>query len=231
MSPLHYIIFHPDYAREQLKVQADAIINGHKENWKGTIWIDEQKGNEDPYIFHSNWLYSYCHATQIKRNSDEYNSFVTENSCLFFCSGDAIDKDYLQFDTVFIVGKVTKWFNDYVTIPVEFESHNKNNKSELWRRHFRFPSLGIHKGKYTYVSKNWNGVDELYSYLPLTKEKARVIFPIEELPNKLEIKIKEKRFGKRPVPLDEEENNKILELLNKYSVTKVISNIVKQNTV
>jgi len=154
-----------------------------------------------------------------------------ENSYLFFCSGDSVDIDYLQFDTVFNVGKVTKWFKDCQTIPKEFESHNKNNKSELWRRHFRFPSLGIHRGKYTYVSKNWNGIDESYSFLPISNEKQRVLFSIEELPNDLKNKIKEKRFGKRPVPLLEEEKNKILELLNKYSLVKVISNIIKQNTV
>lgn len=231
MNPLHYIIFHPDYAREQLKVQADAIINGEKRTWKGTIWIDEQRGNEDPYIFNSNWLYSYCHATQIKRNSNGYDSYVMQNSYLFFCNGDSVDKDYLQFDTVFNVAKVTKWLDDCKTVPSEFSIHNKNNKSELWRRHFRFPSLGIHKGKYTYLSKNWSELDDSYSFLPISKEGERVIFSIKELPIELINKIKGKRFGKYPVPLTEEEKNIILELLNKYSEVKVISNIVKQNKV
>ncbi len=230
MNPLHYIIFHPDYAREIIEVQAKAIVKGIVESWQGMIWIDEQKGNEDPYVFHSNWLYSYCHATQIKRNPNVYNSYVKENSYLFFCSGDFIDKGYLQFDTVFNVKKVTKWFGDNKTIPKEFENHNKNNKSELWRRHFRFPSLGIHIGKYTYVSKIWNGIDKSYSFLPISKEKERVFFSLEELPDDLKNKIKEKRFGKYPVPLTEEEKNNILELLDRYCSIKVITDIIKINT-
>jgi len=72
MTPLHYIIFHPDYAREKLEIKADAIINGNKENWQGFIWIDEQKGNEDPPMFFTQIGYTHI-VTQPKLNGMPMN--------------------------------------------------------------------------------------------------------------------------------------------------------------
>lgn len=230
MNALHYIIFHPDYAREKIEVKAKILLYNKVKDWQGSIWVDETKGNEDPYVFHTNWLYSYCHATQIKRQPNENEPFVKEDSFLFFCNGDSVDNDYLQFDTVFKIDRITHWYDDGMKIPKEFESHYKNNKSELWRRHFRFPSVGIHKGKYTYVGKIWDGIDNSYSFLPISMENERVLFHIEELPEDLRNKIIEKRKGKYPISLIDEEKEIILDLIERRCFIKVIKDIVKLNS-
>jgi hypothetical protein len=169
MIPIHYLIFHPDRARQRTEVQAKALINNQPVDWQGYVWVDRPGGNEDPFMFSDQWLYSYCHATQLRRQSRSNAAYVKAGSHLFFCSGDAADNGLIQLDTIFVVGHIAEWPSSQEGLPVEFESHYMNSDSELWQRHFRYPFIGQHEGKYTYVSRHWSDGETEYSFLPVSK--------------------------------------------------------------
>jgi len=156
MLPLHYVIFHPDYVREKLIIQGRAIRHNYIDDWQGTVWLDKDDGgNEDPYVLSKRWIYSYCHATQLRRKPSLKFSYVTTGSYLFFCSGDAANRGQLQVDTVFFVDTVAVW-PERKGLPDLYGPHFENRQSDLWNRHFKFAFLrGHHEGKYTYVAKNW----------------------------------------------------------------------------
>lgn len=94
-SKANYIIFHPDYARDQVKVTGEAIVgNRLQRKWKGDIWVDAiGNGNEDPFVFNSGWIYSYCHASQLRRRVSE--NYLQKDSWLVFCSGDSANRGIL----------------------------------------------------------------------------------------------------------------------------------------
>ena len=40
-SEAHYIVFHPDYARQKVRVNATALISGSlNTSWRGEIYVD-----------------------------------------------------------------------------------------------------------------------------------------------------------------------------------------------
>jgi hypothetical protein len=215
VPPLHYIIFHPDYAREKLIIKGRAIINnGMPESWTGAVWVDAAGGNEDPFVLCENWLYSYCHATQLRRTPSSKRSYVMEGSYLFFCSGDAANRGELQVDTVFVVGHVARWPRDGQGLPSEFQEYYQDTNSDLWNYHFRFPFSGQHEGIYTYVAKAWSRDAEDYSFLPIHVSGSRVGFSLDTLTRALKKTIQDKVYGKRPVPMEENDKNEILKSLS-----------------
>ncbi|MBE9200880.1 MULTISPECIES: hypothetical protein [unclassified Nodularia (in: cyanobacteria)] len=108
MKPLHYLIFHPDYARKKTEVQGKALIKNQLTDWQGSVWVDQPHGNEDPFVFSQMWLYSYCHATELRRKPVSKKAYLKAGSYLFFCSGDAANKRIIQPDTVFVVDHAAK---------------------------------------------------------------------------------------------------------------------------
>ena len=229
MKPLHYIIFHPDYAREKTLVQAQVLIKHKPELWKGYVWVDEPEGNEDPYVFSERWIYSYCHATQLKRKPNPNTPYVKEGSYLFFCSGDAANRCILQLDTVFVVDHVAEWPDNHQGLPDEFMEHYRNNISELWRRHFKYPFHGFHRGRYTYISKHWFDEEEMYSFLPISETGQRVAFELSSLQPSLRRKIEAKVYGKYPVPLSENEKEGILQLTLSETSIQVVGEVAREN--
>jgi hypothetical protein len=225
MPPLHYIIFHPDYAREKLIIKGRAIINGMPENWTGAVWVDRTGSNEDPFVLCENWIYSYCHATQLRRTPSLRLPYVMEGSYLFFCSGDAANRGELQVDTVFVVGHVAKWPRDIQGLPSEFQGHYEDTNSDLWNYHFRFPfsgQSGQHEGIYTYVAKAWSRDADDYSFLPIDVRGSRVSFSLDDLSRDLKEAIQDKVYGKRPVPIGENDKNEILKSILSLASLKVI---------
>jgi hypothetical protein len=227
MEPLHYLIFHPDYARQKTEVYGQALINNQVTDWKGQVWVDSPGGNEDPFVFSQRWLYSYCHATQLRR-SPRNAPYVTEGSYLFFCSGNAADKGAIQLDTVFVVDYSANWPNNRQGLPEEFQQDYKNTKSDLWERHFKYAFLGHHEGIYTYVSKQWFDSKGEYSFLPISQNGERVAFKLNALTPDLQLIIKDKIRGKYPVPLNEEQKIELLELTLSLATVQVIGSLARQ---
>lgn len=222
MDKANYVIFHPDYARQSVEVSARALEKGKlKNNWKGEIWVDEiKKGNEDPFVFTDNWLFSYCHASQLRRNPS--NCYLQEGSWLIFCSGNSANDGFLKVDTVFEIGKVHLWRrNEGLKLPIDFRDHMNNSRSELWRRHFKFPFHGIHKGvTHTYEAK----IGDANSFLPITNnERTQIDF--EELPKELEKKVSNKVWGKYPVLIDDYETKIIIKKLKEKAEILVVGKI------
>lgn len=229
MQPLHYLIFHPDYGRKKTEVQGKALIDDQLTDWQGNVWVDEPCGNEDPFVFSERWLYSYCHATQLRRKPMCQDAYVTAESYLFFCSGDAANKNTIQIDTVFVVDHAAKWPDNQQGIPEDFQQDYQNTKSELWERHFKYPFLGQHTGKYTYVSKQWFDSKDKYSFLPISQTGDRVEFNLGLLTPDIQSKIKEKVKGKRPVSLNEEQKTELLDITLSLTNIQFIGSLKRQN--
>lgn len=229
MDKAHYIIFHPDNARQQTTVHATAMVQGQVlKNWKGNIYVDRiGVGNEDPFVFNDPWLYSYCHASQLRRNFRQDNNYLQSGSKIFFVSGQQADNGLLTIDTVFLIGNVQPWDNKpSLQLPIKYQKHFQDNKSILWRRHFRFPFHGTHDTvSHTYEADLWSKSKPDYSFLPLDESNERVSFPFDKLPNDLLKKITKKVKGKYPVLLTEDEMNNIRIQIEKRVTTKVLSKI------
>lgn len=227
MRPQHYLIFHPDRAREKAEVQAKALIGDQLVDWQGHVWVDKPNGNEDPFVFSENWIYSYCHATQLRRNLRSNSAYVKAGSYLFFCSGDAANNGVIQLDTIFVVDHVAKWPNNQKELPEEFKEHYRNNDSDLWLRHFRYPFYGCHKGKYTYVSKHWFDAKAEYSFLPIAKSGDRVAFDVDKVTRDLQRNIVANTYGKYPVLVSEEEKAELLRNVLSLTVVQVIGGLTR----
>lgn len=230
MHPLHYLIFHPDLARQRTEIQGRALIDNKLVNWQGYVWVDRPGGNEDPFVFSEKWLYSYCHATQLRRKPRSNAEYLKAGSHLFFCSGDAANNGFIQLDTIFVVDHVAEWPGRHQGLPGEFEQHYMNNDSEVWHRHFRYPFIGQHEGRYTYVSRHWSDGENEYSLLPVSKSGDRVTFQIGNVSPDLQSKIITNTHGKYPVMLEEGHKTELLEKTLSLTHIKVIGSLIRPST-
>lgn len=171
-----YIIFHPH--RTPFRVEGIASISGAAEQpWCGTIYADRSHPkfttNEDPFLWTAPWLYSYCHATQLRREARQGRDVVDKGSRLFFCNGRDAQEGKLTIDTVFVVRRAHKWPKVGESPPTDLTRRlREDSASNL--RHFRHGMRAEgkrrHSGKYTYEA-NHEGPDR--SFLPLD-EKGNV---------------------------------------------------------
>ncbi len=228
MSKAHYIIFHPEYARQHIIVQAIALVQGQVlKNWSGKIYVDQiGVGNEDPFVFCDPWLYSYCHASQLRRNF-RIDSCLQAGSKIFFASGQHANNGLLTIDTVFLVGDVQLWKgNPELQLPVKYQKHFQNNNSILWRRHFRFPFYGSHDTvSHTYEAELWQENKSEFSFLPLDEAQERVSIPFGNFSGQLLNKISGKVKGKYPVLITDIETIEIATQIENKEVIKVLRDI------
>jgi hypothetical protein len=164
-----YIIFHP--RRSTFRVEGIASVQQAVERqWVGTIHADPSHPdfgeNEDPYVWDTQWLYSYCHATQLRRNFNKRTAFVDIGSRLFFCENKDARNGKLTIDTVFVVGERHVW-ESVGAVPPKSIPGAIDERSEVYQRHFRHGINevgGGHRGKYTYTASHQ---DPKRSFLPL----------------------------------------------------------------
>lgn len=231
MDQAHYIIFHPDKARQAINAKATVIENGQvNTTWEGKICVDSiDNGNEDPFVFSDPWLYSYCHATQLRRNFREDGSYLQKDSVIFFVSGDCANKERLTIDTVFGIENALRWTKKpELTLPIKFRGINED--SPLWKRHLKFPFCGQHASvTHTYEARHHTDqdteVEALFSFLPIAKNGNRVTIPFGELTKELVAKINKKISGKYPVLLTEAEMKTIFQLIKNSAATKVLKDV------
>lgn len=231
MDKAHYIIFHPDKARQAINAKATVIENGQvNTTWEGKICVDSiDNGNEDPFVFSDPWLYSYCHATQLRRTPREDGIYLQKESVIFFASGDCANKAHLTIDTVFVIENALRWTKKpKLALPIKFRGINEG--SPLWKRHLRFPFSGQHASvTHTYEARHYTDqeteVEDPFSFLPIGKDGKRVTIPFSELTTELVAKINKKIRGKYPVLLSCYEKQQIYQLIETKAVTKVIGNI------
>lgn len=190
-QPLHYIIFHPE--RKEYEASGEAVVLGRQVvNWRGIVWTDPFRrkagSNEDPFVWGSEeWLYSFCHASQLRRKPSSTEPHVMAGSYIFFCETPAAKlHDTLKLDTVFVVSRVEHWMSPGRAVPARYTHHQKAGQSEAWLRHFRHGmrplNMKRHVGEYAYAAVT-NGV----SYLPLGKDGLPVSLAIASvLPSRLD---------------------------------------------
>jgi hypothetical protein len=227
----HYIIFHPESKRQIIDAKASAIENGQVNTaWEGKIYVDRiNNGNEDPFVYTHPWLYSYCHATQLRRNFRKDNNYLQNDSVIFFVSGDCANKRHLTIDTVFVIENALTWTKKpKLALPIKFQGINEG--SPLWKRHLRFPFCGQHASvTHTYEARHYTDqdteVEAPFSFLPIAKNGNRVTIPFGELTKELVAKINKKIRGKYPVLLTEAEMRTLFQLTKNIAATKVLKDI------
>jgi hypothetical protein len=211
------------------------IHNNLVEQWEGDIWSDKPPDNEDPFVFSEPWVYSYCHATELKRAIQRKGDYVEKGSYLIFCNGQAAEKGIIEIDTVMVVDLVARWICDpsknHLELPNEFKHLFSDDNSILWTRHLKFPfenppqHRNLDKGMYSYISKMWGEQDSDYSYLPLGSDGKRATFAINNLTNTLQDLINSKILGKRPVQLNATQLEEVRGNLEKVTITKVVRRV------
>lgn len=225
---IHYIIFHPENQRQIQNVSAISLVsNTINHNWQGNIYVDKIRfENEDPYVFNDPWIYSYCHASQLRQSPNHHLGNIQGGSWLIFVSGQYADNGILIIDTCYLVDNIHPWIHNPLTLPVQFQYLHNDLHNDLWTRHFKFPFLGQHTGvKNTFTAKLWDNISEDYSFLPYNSCGDRISFPISRLTIDLANKIKGKIWGKYPVDLLDNEISEILEIIDELTQTKVLKNI------
>ncbi|WP_345080152.1 hypothetical protein [Nemorincola caseinilytica] len=210
-------------------MNATTLVAGHLNTaWIGDVYVDAiGNGNEDPYVFHDPWLYSYCHASQLRRNIRP-DSFLQKGSVMIFVSGQEANNDRLTIDTFFVVGDIQKWNGqDSPELPAKFSDHHNNSGSALWQRHFKFPFEGSHiRVSHTYEAEQWVYGKELFSFLPLSANGGRTTIQFDNIDVALRNKIKSKVKGKYPVLLEDADLKILTALIETNTVTKVLKDIV-----
>lgn len=223
----NYIIFHPDFKREEVAVEAISLVDNElKLEWNGNIQVDKRGvGNEDPFVFRNPWVYSYCHASQLRRNERKDNTHLQVGSIIIFVSGQKANKCTLCIDTIFVVGKVQKWGENPLSVPISYQN-DKKSQTELWKRHLQFPFNGVHENvSHSYEAELWEEGKDSFSYLPYNKNKESVSLNFSDIADNIRIKIKDKVKGKYPVLLTNVEINEILKLIENQAYIKVVKNI------
>ena len=203
------------------------------ENWRGRIYVDKiGQTNEDPYIFHDPWLYSYCHASQLRRVHTN-GSHLQIGSWLFFVSGQAAEQGVLAFDTIFLIGALQPWRSPSPTeprLPAKYQYLMQDQNNPLYTRHLGSPFEYIdrnnnpaHGGvKFTYEADLWKLGKSQYSFLPLSAEMQKTAIPFLELTDTLRSKIIKNVDGKRPVDLIQTEQLEISSLLRQRTEIQVL---------
>ena len=190
MKKANYIISHPP--RETIIAEA-TIMNKKNEiiqEWRGPIFVDNvDNRNEDPFVFSNPCIYSYCHASQLRRNK-RHDSFLQKGSIIVFVNGADADKNILTIDTVFIVEDVLQWRHFYKQrqgLAIEYVSVRGTDCS-LWGRHFRFPFPPFYAHKnvtHSYEAKLWDREETNYSFLPLNEDGTNISISFSELDTNL----------------------------------------------
>ena len=223
MTKAHYIIFHPDNQRNNIKISATAIVNGVvNKQWIGNVYVDKlNDGNEDPFVFVNPWLYSFCHASQLRRKTRSDN-YLQKGSWLLFSSGNEANEGRLTFDTIFLIAAIQTWFDKPLDLPLKYRDIPRNNTSELWK----FPFHGIHSGvTHTYEAELWATSKNKFSFLPLDNNDSRVTIPFNALNSTTLKKIVKNVKGKYPVLLTTGEIFEILNVIEQRVKTKVVKDI------
>jgi hypothetical protein len=213
-----YIVFHPDKQRISIEVTAKIIRQDRiEDNWCGYVRVDSIGGNQDPWCRAIPWLYSYCHATQLKRSA------MGAGDVIFFVSGDSANEGVLVFDTVFVVKERHDWVSG---MPPTKLLKKYPKVSEGWKRHLIFgaPSLKCceHTGRYTFEAQGHEKTFSKFSYLPITNLCEPVSFSFDRLSSSVEKKLKAKTKGKYPVELTSAEATEVYQMVENLAKIKVI---------
>lgn len=176
----------------------------------GNVYHDSFSGNQDPYLWNEQFLHSFCHITQIRKDVGQVN---------FWCSGDTYPNfEKLFCDLVFKVASIHKW-TDRNSIS---EKDSLVDNEQTYEHHYKWvrqhPFKGEKRPKMRVTLKACmansfqpqNERQELIDIVPFLSKKG---ITIDQLRNLISIKSKgNTAFPSRPFKLDD----KIAEELYKF---------------
>jgi len=179
----------------------------------GKVYHDSFFGNQDPYIWSSPFLHSFCHITQIKKAVDQIN---------FWCSGDTYPNfEKLYCDLVFKVATVHEWSDRNSISKTDPIVDNKQsyNHHYRWVRQHLFKSKKRPKKRITLKAckelsfKPQNEKQELIDIIQFLSKKG---ITIKQLRSSISMNSKgNAAFPSRPFELDEKIAVELYEFLLK----------------
>lgn len=178
--------------------------------------------NEDPFVWtRKPWLFSYCHATQLRRGTRSDETHLQQGSRLFFCEGgEEARKGRLRIDTVFTVAKVHVWPEQGRVAPPGLAAE----QDARWQRHLGH-GIGdqpVHIGRCTYEATNPSGGD---SFMPLAADGRPVLLAVRSVLPGLSKKVPERNPPGRssyPLMLQQPEADDLLRHCNEAAVKRVV---------
>ena len=182
-----------------------------------TVHHDNFEGNEDPYIWHDNFLHTYCHITQMTNVPGQIN---------FWISGDKYPNFSKLFcDCVFVIKDKCYW-KDRNSIDI---SDSIVDNEQTFEHHYKWANCGHHKlkkrnrytlkadSKKSFQPQDNNGV--LIDILPFLNSQG-----IET--NTL-ISAMTSKMGSRPFQLDSDIGIKLYDYLFKTATIKLYGENLK----
>lgn len=99
-----------------------------------SIYYDALKGNQDPYIWINQFLYTYC---QLGKNNKKWLKQIDVGDCLFFVSTRKGSTSVEQWwcDLVFVVAEKSEWNNPK---PLEKDDLDLVESEFAWNDHYRW---------------------------------------------------------------------------------------------
>lgn len=192
-----------------------------------TVYHDKFGSNEDPYIWHDNFLHTYCHITQL--TNDE-----KQNQINFWVSGDTYPNfTQLLCDCVFVIAEKHIWLNRNniaSTDPIvdnnqTFEHHynwvNPPHCQHQFKKHQRYTLKADDKQSFQPQDSNGN----LINILQFLNENG---LTTKELRNSISHTRKGKKArNSRPFELPENLGQKLYDYLSAKATIKLFGTQLK----
>lgn len=230
----HYLIFHPE--RQGCNIQGKSFINGDISDFNGNIFVDEKLGknppsgaNEDPYVFQLPWLYSFCHATQLRRFSSPGTN-IGPGSILIFAE-DLKSSGELLIDTVFLVENQYPWHTPGLCPPKQLLPKSASvHKHPHFRGGLKSLNNAGHHGVLTYTARSYIHAAQgkevcgiKYSFLPLTESYLPVKINISSISlTGLSNSINKNMHGRYPLLLDDQSASHLIAIILNASSHRVV---------
>ena len=212
-GPLSYVVQHPK--RCEVRVSARVLKNRSavpREREMG-IFVDAIEGNHDPCVLTDPWLYSYCHASQLRRTQ------MGPGSMIFF-----YDHEREAFDTVFSVRDRHDWdrvMPSSPPLPIRIRLPPRAEK-DAWDLHFQWPSRGHHeKTRVTFEAAMFSA--DPYSFLPL--RGGQPVGAASLGLSWLEPQINQHKWRRRPIRLAAREAAELYAATSRAADAKVIGHV------
>lgn len=202
----HYLFVHPQ--RQAVAAAGVCLRSSGPAPWNGTVWVDPVDGtNEDPFVWRSKWLYSYCKATSLRRAPGPPPR-MTSGSTIIFVDKDRAKAGALLVDTIFRVATVHQWM---AGLPPSSLYVRRTDPAYVRHLQFGFGRAKAHPGKFTYEAQPALAFGTSGSFLPIDSNRERVTVPLAALSTALHDKIASGlRWRLPPILLEPKECDDIL---------------------
>ena len=201
-----YIIYHPERNRSVL----DSL----------TVYHDNFKGNQDPYMWNKKFLHTFCHMTQIKNEIGDINFWVWGKGYPNFTE--------LVCDCVFVVDEIHQWKNvnhieseDPLVENLQSFNHHYKWVNDPDRQHF----FKRRKHRFTLKAQEHksfqpqNNKRQLIDILPFMNENG---ISTDELINSIaKTKSGKKAINSKPYKIEDNLSQKLYDYLFKNAVIKL----------